>query len=157
MAGDELGKKLRSLGHDKVKVRNALHAAGVGYCPKTIKLARTTQPLLQAALAGEREVPEQEPHTEAWLAYALPRSDMMYSLIQVIGNANFTMDGYPTSDEICWAFLRLRRRGWLTIEGDTYGLTPKGKRAVKEIQNDNSRWPRKLVNWMTEHPLPGDE
>jgi hypothetical protein len=157
MPGDELGKKLISLGHDPVEVRHALHAAGVGYCPKTLKLARITRPLLQAALAGEREVPKQEPHTEAWLAYALPRSDMMYSLIQVIGDANFTMDGYPTPDEICWAFVRLRRRGWLIVEGEMYGLTPEAKRIIKEIEYDNRRWPRKLIEWMSEHPLPGDE
>jgi len=38
MPGDELGKKLISLGHDPVEVRHALHAAGVGYCPETRKV-----------------------------------------------------------------------------------------------------------------------
>jgi hypothetical protein len=157
MSSEELRKKLISLGHRRVEVQNAFHAAGVGYCLKTIKLARMTGPLLQAALAGEREVPKQEPRTEAWLAYALPGIDMMYSLIQVIGDANFIQDDYPTPDEISWAFLRLRRRGWLVIEDDMYGLTPEAKRIIKEIEYDNRRWPRKLIEWMSEHPLPGDE
>jgi hypothetical protein len=82
---------------------------------------------------------------------------MMYSLIQVIGDANFIQDDYPTPDEISWAFLRLRRRGWLVIEDDMYGLTPEAKRIIKEIEYDNRRWPRKLIEWMSEHPLPGDE
>lgn len=139
-------------------------------------------PFLQAALAGEREVPEQRPFTEGWLAYALFCHDEISSLNKVIGSADAENHSIPTYDEISWAFLRLRRRGWLAVEGDLYGLMPEGHRAVKEIvDKDEPPWPewsheqwtayvlghgprigrtwalKKLEDWISDNPPPGDE
>lgn len=158
MSSYELGRKLLSVGCDPMEIRHALKEAGVGtFSSGTREAAKRIRPLLRAALAGEREVPGQGPSSEAWLAYSLPTSDTMFSLIEVISSANWINDGVPNADQISWAFLRLRKRGWLAIDGEMFGLTPEGKRAIKEIEGGNSRWPSNLVKWFSDHPLPGDE
>jgi hypothetical protein len=74
----------------------------------------------------------------------------MLSLLEVIGLADAIQHLIPNYDEISWAFLRLRRRGWLVIEGEMYGLTPEGRRAIKEIvdRGEPPLWVRKLQLWI---------
>ena len=105
------------------------------------------------------------------------------SLMQVIWSADAANHKIPNCDEISWAFWRLRERGWLAIEGDMYDLTPEGRRAVREIVDRGEppwpvwnfeewafymrtgrpvlpkrTWPvKKLEDWISENPLPGDE
>ena len=183
MPNDELGRELLLMGYDPVEIRHALEDAGVVTASHDYReTANRIRPLLQSALAGEREVPEQSPITEAWLALALSRHDGLRSLKEVIGSAD-AVNAIPNPDEISWAFLRLRKRGWLAVDGDMYGLTPEGHRAVKEIV-DRGEPPRpgwsykewlsymktgqpvlprrtwsvkKLEDWILENPPPGDE
>ncbi|MDW5563164.1 MAG: hypothetical protein SA339_08050 [Methanomassiliicoccus sp.] len=136
-------------------------------------VAEITRPFLQEALAGEREVPEQEPlFTEAWLTDALYYYDRMLPLRDVLESADALEHAIPDYDEISWAFLRLRRRGWLAIDGEMYGLTPEGRRAVKKIAD---RWEKlswlldrvgnssmldrvnKLEKWFSKNAPPSDE
>lgn len=159
MPNDELGRKLLPMGCDPVEIRHALQDAGVGqFSKETREAAKTTRPLLQAALAGEREVPAQGPSTEALLAYALSGFDRMVSLIWVVHSAEWICDGVPNADQISWSFLRLRKWGWLILDGERFGLTPEGRRVLQYIlgRDDNMHWNVKVEKWLSKHPLPGD-
>lgn len=160
MPNDELGRKLRSMGCDPVEIRHALQDAGVSpFSSGAREAAIRIRPLLQAVLTGEREVPAQSPLAEVVLAYALFIHDRMLYLKEVLDLVDEIDSGIPKDDMTLWAFLRLRRRGWLAVEGETYGLTPEGRRAVKEIesQEEDSCSLKKLEKWLLDHPLPGDE
>jgi len=158
MPNDELGRKLLSLGCDPVEIRHALLDAGVQPLSHwDRKAAEIIRPFLQAALAGEREVPEQSPFAEAWIAYALFYYDRMLYLWEVVESADAINHLKPNQDLISWAFLRLRKRGWLVIEGDMYGLTPEGRRAVQDIvsRGEKSWEVEVLEKWFSEHPPRG--
>ncbi len=134
MPNDELGRNLLSMGCEAVEIQNALQDAGFEpFSSGDREAAKIIRPLLIAALAGEREVPAQTPFTEAWSACALSVKEGARFLSEVIGSADALNDAVPNPDEISWAFLRLRRRGWLVIDGERFGLTPEGRRTVEEI------------------------
>ena len=161
----ELESTLFRMGCNILEIRHAFQEAGVVHTSdaKYRYVAKITRPFLLAALAGEREVPEQEPFTEAWLADALLFYDRMLPLWDVIESADAINHGIANYDEISWAFLRLRRRGWLAVDGETYGLTRGGRRAAQDIVSrgkDSGRLldrVRKLEKWFSDHPPPGDE
>jgi len=116
--------------------------------------ADPVRPALKSALAGEREVLQQEPFVEAWLGYALYCSARLQTLEEVIESADAINHAIPNADEIAWAFLRLRRRGWLLIKGDSYGLTPEGKRKIDSIVRGaaNHHSFEMLEKWTLTHP-----
>lgn len=161
----ELVGKLLRLGHSVFEIERAFWEIRCDHPPESTYnyAAKITRPFLQAALAGEREVPEQRPFTEAWLTDAPLYYDRMLSLREVIGLADAINHTIADSDEISGAFLRLRRRGWLAIEGEMYGLTPEGRRAAQEIVSRGKKPSllldrvRKLEKWFVDHPLLGDE
>lgn len=189
----ELRRKLLSMGLDKGEIENAeatayheyfMTEANLKACHEEAKITygrieKKYLPFILAALAGEREVPEQRPFDEGWLAYALLCNKGPRHLWEVLFSADAENHAIPTYDEISWAFLRLRRRGWLAVEGEQFGLTPEGSRAVKEIvDKDEPPWPdwtplqwtayvlghvprinrtwslRKLDDWISENPPP---
>lgn len=178
----ELDSKLFRLGYNILEVDRAFKEVGVVITPEITyrHVAKITRPFLQAALAREREVPEQKPSTEAWFVDALIY-DKTYSLERVIAMADAINHAIPNYDEISWAFLRLRKRGWLAIEGDTYGLTLEGRLAIQDIWERGESWPvkkigewiyvktgrriigegttstKKLEKWILKNPPPGDE
>jgi hypothetical protein len=178
----ELDSKLFRLRHNILEIDRAFQEVGVVITPEITYryAAKITRPFLQAALAGEREVPEQEPIAEAWLVDALIY-DKTFSLERVIAMADAIEHAIPNYDEISWAFLRLRRRGWLAIEGDMYGLTLDGRLAIQDIMDRGETRPvkklgewiyvktgrrvlggrtrpvKKLEAWITKNPPPGDE
>lgn len=78
-------------------------------------------PVLRAALARELRVPEQKPFSEAWLAIALFPFERPVPLEEVIGSADAINHDIPNPDQVAWAFLRLRKRGWLTVQGTCMG------------------------------------
>lgn len=123
------------------------------------RLEKEYLPLLQAALAGEREVPPSRRIKEVLFAYALYRRDGMRSLWEVIKSADDLFIRIPDYDELSWAFLRLRRRGWLIVDGEKFGLTSEGRRIIQDIKSRNKEmhWWEPLEKWMSEHPMPGDE
>jgi hypothetical protein len=178
----ELEGMLFGMRCDIWEIKHAFQEVGVVHAPGATYdyVARKTRPFLQAALAGEREVPEQEPTAEAWLAVALSNNEGLRSLREVIGIADAIEHAIPDYDEISWAFLRLRRRGWLAVEGEMYDLTPEGRRAITEIVDRGEtfwrdwsyeQWKKKgrpklpkrtspikkLKDWISENPPPGDE
>jgi hypothetical protein len=116
-------------------------------------------PGLRAALAGGRAVPPQTTFSEAWLTDALFYYERPLSLEEVIESADAINHGIPNPDEIAWAFLRLRKRGWFVIEGDQYGLTAEGRRAIEVIvTQDKLSWRvGRLQEWFSAHPPPDEE
>ena len=181
----ELEGKLIRLGHSVLEIDRAFQEVGVVITPEITYnyVAEITRPFLQAALVGEREVPEQEPIAEAWLAVALFNHEGLRPLKEIIWTADAIEHSIPNYDEISWAFLRLKKRGWLAIEGELYDLTLEARRTVKEIvDKDEPPWPdwsykqwthyvktgrpvlrkrtrpiKKLEDWISKNPPPGDE
>ena len=155
----ELRRKLFAMGLDKGEIENAEAIAYHEYFMTEVNLKASHEhakinygevekkylPFIQAALAGEREVPAQGPFAVGWLAYSLlahHTNEELHPLWEVLFSADAENHAIPNYDEISWAFLWLRRRGWLAVEGDMFGLTPEGSRAVKEIvDKDEPPWP----------------
>jgi hypothetical protein len=123
--------------------------------------AEEIRPQLRAALSGEREIPPQAPFAEAWLAYALflGESSFPVPLEDVIHTADGINHSIPTPDEIAWAFLRLAKRGWLAMQGDSYGLAGEGRRAIRRVVGKGTlhEGVDRLTDWISAHPPPGDE
>jgi hypothetical protein len=148
---------LKSIGCQQADIDRALQEAAV------IRSQRYWDgeigPKLQAALDGRYEVPAQPPRTEALLAFALFLGDSLTPLKEVVDTADFVYRLIPTSDEIAWALLRMRQRGWLAVQGNLYGLTAEGRRAIGEIVGEGSVLDRfeRLEAWTLAHPPPGDE
>jgi hypothetical protein len=84
---------------------------------------------------------------------------LIEALKEVVDTADFVYRLIPTSDEIAWALLRMRQRGWLAVQGNLYGLTAEGRRAIGEIVGEGSVLDRfeRLEAWTLAHPPPGDE
>jgi len=117
-------------------------------------------PTLNAALAGEYDVPPQLPICEAWLAYALfLGGERLLPLRDVVYIADFIVRGPPTPDEIAWAFLRLRTRGWLDQQDDLYGLTAEGRRAIGDFVGEGTVLGvlRRIEEWIRANPPLGNE
>jgi len=101
--------------------------------------AETIGPWVRAALAGEVEVPSQRPGTEAWPAYALYWEEPPpLSLEGVLHYMDAIGHDIPTPEQLAWALLRLRKRGWLSEQGDSYALTTEGRHAVERIVGKGS-------------------
>ena len=115
--------------------------------------AEVITPGLRAALAGDREGPPHTPFSEAWLAYALHYYDRPQTLEEVIESADAINHAIPNPDEVAWAFLRLRSRGWLAEQGNLYGLTAAGRQAIEAIVggDDVLDGVERLTTWVSKH------
>lgn len=116
------------------------------------------------------------------MADALSSYDGLRPLDEFILSADAANYAIPDYDEVSWAFLRLRRRGWLAIEGEMFGLTPEARCIINEIEakdelpgldwsreewtkflEDNGpgvtrAWSvKKLEKWIVNYPPPGDK
>lgn len=123
--------------------------------------AEDIAPQLHVALSGNREVLPQDPFNEAWMAYALFRTDspLPVLLMEVIAIADGINHSIPNPDEIAWAFLRLKKRGWLAVEGDSYGLTAEGRNSIKSIVGGGGYVNEEmdlLKDWISIHAPSGD-
>jgi hypothetical protein len=123
--------------------------------------AEDIAPQLHVALSGNREVLPQDPFNEAWMAYALFRTDspLPVLLMEVIAIADGINHSIPNPDEIAWAFLRLKERGWLAVEGDSYGLTAEGRNSIKSIVGGGGYVNEEmdlLKDWISIHAPSGD-
>jgi len=119
--------------------------------------AEKITPQVRAALAGERDTPVQRPFTEAWLSYALFWGEPPLSLEEVIASADALNHDIPGPDEIAWAFLRLRKRGWLAFpDDDSYALTAEGRVAIEGIVGKGGVYEKMecLEQWTVAHPPP---
>lgn len=115
--------------------------------------AEAITPGLRAALVGDREVSPQPPFIEAWLADALFYYDTPLSLEDVIESADAINHSIPNPDEVAWAFLRLRNRGWLAEQGNLYGLTAGGRRTIEAIVGRDFVLDglERLTKWVSTH------
>ena len=98
--------------------------------------AEHAEPLVREALDGERHVAPESPFVEAWLSYSLYSSEGELSLQELLEAADSVNKLIPTPDEISWAFLQLRKRGWLTENLGRYGLTIEARRIIRTIADD---------------------
>jgi hypothetical protein len=159
MRSDELGRKLLSLGCDPGEIRRALLAAGVQlFSDAYRKAAEEAWPLLQAALEGKLEIqPQKDTLTEAWFADVLFGKSAL-SLEDIIAEADAISHSVPTAVETAWAIERLRKRGWLSIEGTRYSLTADGRRMVRNITGGGRDWEalRRLEDWIATNPPTSD-
>ena len=156
MSVEELAVALKNIGCGRKASGDAFQEALLqSYRP----MADEFSPQIRAALNRERDVPRQEPFSEAWLAYALYYYSRPLSLWEVLESADAINHLIPNPDEIAWAFLNLRKRGWLVVEGELYGLTPEGRRAIDAIvaQGHAPRPVLSLEEWITAHPPPSNE
>jgi len=154
MSVEELAVELRNLGCDRTAAGDAMQDA---LLQSYRSMSDEFSPLVTAALNGEREVPPQEPFVEAWFADALFSYDRMLYLWEVLESADAINFEIPNSDRISWAFLRLRKRGWLTIEGSMYGLSAEGRSSIEAIVAQGNVPDRVYIieRWIKAHPLEG--
>jgi hypothetical protein len=115
--------------------------------------AEKINPVVRAALAGELKIEEQKQRSEAWLGLALCGSNVVVPLEEVVAFADAINHLIPSPDEVAWAFLRLKKRGWLAVEGDSYGLTSEGRRAIDTIVSQGNF--ERLNEWILNNPPVG--
>lgn len=145
----ELIPTLKALGCTGEDIRRAFEELGER---QYRRMAELTEPVVRDALAGVREVPPQPPSTEAWLGYTVYYYERLLSLEEVIETADSVNHLIPTPDDVAWAFVRLRERGWLAVQGDLYGLTEEGRMAIGTIVNEGVV--ERLENWISANPSP---
>ena len=111
-------------------------------------------PKVRAALAEGQAVPPRQLSTEAWIAYALFVDGKPESIASVVDTVDALDRMVPTADEVAWAFMRLKQRGWLVVEGALYGLTAEGRAAIAGIiGRDGDRFDhvKMLRAWISAH------
>src|SRR3990172_3298751 len=145
----ELIPALKALGCTEDDIRRAFEQLGER---QYRRMAELTGPVVRDALAGARELPPQRPFTEAWLGYALYSYERLLTLEEVIETADSINHLIPTPDEVAWAFVRLKERRWLAVQGDLYGLTEEGRLAIGTIVNEGVV--ERLEKWISENPSP---
>ena len=148
-----LVEELRSIGCPQDEIDSALREAA------SIRATKYWEdeigPALHAALADEYEVPPQRPFVEAWLAYVLFSADSPIPMKNVMDRADFVNKTVPTPDEIAWAFLRLRTRGWYIEANGLYGLTSEGRSIIESVLGHMCGFgaAKLLEDWLENHPL----
>jgi hypothetical protein len=123
------------------------------------QIAREAAPRVQAALDGKVSLGPQPPLTEAWITYALLMDDEPEALEEVMFWADAIRHLLPEPDEIGWALVQLRSRGWLAMTDDSYSLTAEARSLVREIVHGAEVWEgvERLDRWVLAHPPPGDD
>ncbi|HYM39351.1 MAG TPA: hypothetical protein VEY12_04280, partial [Thermoplasmata archaeon] len=92
---------------------------------------------------------------EPLIAYALFIDKSPESIASVVDTADFIWRLVPTPDELAWAFVRLKKRGWLLVDGNLYGLTAEGKSNIASAVGkggDRRDQIRRLEAWTSAHP-----
>jgi len=154
MRSDDLARELLAIGCRPLDIAEALREVGVySYSGFSHEMAVKAAQLVRAVLAGEREVPPQNPSVEGSLCYALFSSERPLLLDEFIESADGIFHVMYTSEEIAWAFSRIRKRGWLTVQVELYGLTAESRRTIETIiaHGIGSQF-RRLMGWILAHP-----
>ncbi len=104
------------------------------------KVAAEYAPQLDAMLSGRRKVSEQRAFIEAWITECLNwrEAESLTSLDRIISCTDIVNALLPSPEEVGWAFLQLKRRGWLIKDGSSYGLNKEGCRRVKAVIRDTA-------------------
>jgi len=120
--------------------------------------SRQIAPYVQAALAGKVQVPRQTVSAEVWLTFALYWEGSKKTLENLVRDADVVGHSLPSAEEIAWTLLSLRNRGWLSIQGDLYGLTSEGMRTVESVLDKGSLKERtqRLTAWLSSHSPQSD-
>lgn len=121
--------------------------------------SRQVAPYVQAAVAGKIQVPPQSLSSEVWLTYALYWEGSKKTLEELIRDADVVGHSLPSAKEIAWTLLSLRNRGWLSIQGELFGLTPEGMQTIKTVVatgNLRERYQR-LTTWISSHSPKSNE
>jgi hypothetical protein len=115
--------------------------------------SRQIAPYVQAAVAGKVQVPPQTVSAEVWLTFALYWERSKKTLENLIRDADVVGHSLPSAEEIAWTLLRLRKRGWLSIQGDLFGLTTEGLNTVEGVVDKGSLKERiqRLTTWISSH------
>lgn len=114
--------------------------------------AEKAEPLVKAALADrERVFPEPLSQPEGLLTYTLYWLKSPMPLDEFIGMADALNHALVTKEEIAWTFVQLRRRGWLLVDGEKYGLTAEARSVVSDIvgtyERNSLEQIRRLEEW----------
>jgi hypothetical protein len=153
----ELMAALRTAGCSQADIDKALRDAAALYSQAFMDADANEkyEPAVRAALSGEHEPPPRRPFTEPLVAYVLFSGKKPASLAGLVDTADFIDHGPPSPDELAWALLRLKKRGWLVVNGDLYGLTADGKRIIAGIiGQDGPQFDqvKRLEGWTSSHP-----
>src|SRR2546425_9941388 len=70
--------------------------------------------------------------------------------ILYLADRNFLVEEPKDTDDVASAFLCLRKRGWLSVQGNKYGLTGEGRLAINTIVAQGSL--ERLNGWISSHP-----
>lgn len=122
------------------------------------EMAGKIAPQLKEYLSGrEKIVPPQQPFHEAEISLSLywRESEAPIRLESLIASLAIQNDMIPTSDELGWVFLRLRKRGWLVERRGKFGLTPEGRLAIRGVIGENATTSaaiETIKKWMLTHP-----
>lgn len=105
--------------------------------------------------------PPDSPFAELDLAHTLYFNESTMPLAKILEEMDWEDIGYPNAHLLGAAFLRLRKRGWLLIEGEhRYGLTSEARRLMNNIIKSErylGRIDQDLREWMFANPPPGYE
>ncbi len=155
MTSNDLARALLSLGCSPLEIATEFRKAGiVSYSGYYRTFASDTVPRVEAVLAGEVMVRPMSAFEEAWIALALFLSDAPLTVEGIIEGADSIEHAIPNSDEVAWALLKLRERGWLVSAGGTYNLTDRGKEMIESILNRSKGLShlRSLEEWLATNP-----
>ena len=122
---------------------------------------KATRARVAAALEGREEPPEQEPFAEAWIAYAFHLSmredpEAPVPLEKIIEYADGINKAMPSQNELAWALVRIKRRGWLHAQGATFALTKEARTKIEDVTGafggviDPCE---RLQEWLVAHPI----
>jgi hypothetical protein len=130
-------------------------------------LAKELQELEQAARAALASVdpPATPPSVlshpiEGWLTSCL-WGRVSYAFGDFIDNCDFFGREWPTGPDVGYTFFRLRKRGWLVLDGDRFGLTNAAQATVSAVMGQSrpgdtllEHWDRieNLDLWLKGHP-----
>ena len=149
---------LRAEGCSQPDIDKALREASAQYSQefRDAEAEEKFGPTLRAAFAAEYEVPPQRAIAEPLIAYALFIDNLPETIASVVDTADYMWRLVPTADELSWAFVRLKRRGWLLVNGKLYGLTAEGKSAIASVvgeEGDQFDKIKRLEAWTSVHPI----
>ena len=147
----DLVQALEERGCPRSEIASALAEAGLPL--SWGQFADLMQALVENALAGKREVPEPDQYAEAWISYARFLRKSPSLLEDVVAWADAINHAIPTADEVAWAFLRLEKRGWLSVEGAEYVLSQEARRTIEAVTGEGTLFAQlvRLKDWMLEH------
>ena len=156
MTVGDLMAALRMAGCSQTDIDKALRDANDLYSQafRDAEAEEEYGPALKAAFAGDYEPFGKSLIMEPLIAYALFMDGKPESLAEVLDTADFIIRGLPPVEDVVWAFLQLRKREWLMVQGKLYGLTAKGRDAIGAIVGRGGTWDcvKQLEKWVAFNP-----